>query len=369
MAKRIALVMAGGGGTRLWPASTRMRPKQVMGLRPDRPGSPSLLGATVARLDGLIAPEDIYVVTARDQVESIRRAASSVLAQNVIAEPRGKNTAPCIALGIQHLRARLGAAAEAATLLALPADHHVLDAEGLRAHLACACAHAEHGNAIVTLGIEPDHPATGYGYVERKDEALPAVPGDGGIPIYPAERFVEKPELETARAFLAAGRFLWNAGIFVMPLSRIAAELAVHCPDTWSALEPAGEALARGEHQAARTAIERAYVTVEAQPIDIAVMEKLEDLRVVPARVGWFDLGSWLSLHTALERDDDQNVVIGGAAVDSTRTLVWSDDPSIEITVLGTTGLAVVASNGRVLVVPLDRAQEVRNVAGRDDDR
>jgi mannose-1-phosphate guanylyltransferase len=358
--------MAGGGGTRLWPASTPDRPKQLMALRPDD-SSPatSLLGATIDRLEGVVDPARAYVVATKDQVEPIRRAVPSLGEDQIIAEPFGRNTAPCIALAVKHLRARLGAKAEEATLIALPADHDVTNAPAFRAHIACASAHAEAADVVVTLGIEPDRPETGYGYIERGREPLEAVPGDEGIPVFTGLRFVEKPDLERAREFLEAGCFLWNAGIFVMPLGRIAAEFERHCASTWAALEPVQAALLRGAEEGAR-ATEEAYAKIEPAPIDIAVMEKITDLRVVPASVGWFDLGSWQSVHMALEQDADENVVVRGNVTDTRESLVWNDDPNVEVNVLGMTGVAVVASAGKVLVLPLERAQDVRGLAKAD---
>jgi len=364
--ERIALIMAGGGGTRLWPASTPDRPKQLMALRPDEPSRAiSLLGATIERLRGVVDPERAYVVATEDQAEPILRAVPSLSEDQVIAEPFGRNTAPCIALAVKHLRAKLGARAESATLIALPADHDVTNAPAFRAHIACASAHAEAADVVVTLGIEPDRPETGYGYIERGHEPLEAVAGDGGIPVFDGLRFVEKPDSERARQFLEAGRFLWNAGIFVMPLSRIAAELERHCASMWAALEPVQAALARSAEEGARAA-EEAYAKIEPAPIDIAVMEKVSGLRVVPANVGWFDLGSWQSVHMALERDEHENVVVRGNVIDTTGSLVWNDDSNVEVNVLGMKGVAVVASAGKVLVLPLERAQDVRQLAKAD---
>lgn len=364
MSERIALVMAGGGGTRLWPASTPERPKQLLDpLLTSRSGS--LLGETIRRLDGVVAPSDVYVVTTREQVDSILAAVPDLTPDRIIVEPRARNTAPCIALGVIELRARRGPRVDDATLLVLPADHHVADPEEFRRLVAAACAHAENGNTVVTLGIEPDHAATGFGYIERGERALPAVAGDAGVAVFAALAFEEKPDIERARAYLETRRHLWNAGIFIMPVRRIAAELERHCPQTWQALVGC-RAVAEGvDPMDFDRALDRAYANVEAEPIDVAVMEKLDDLRVVPARMGWTDLGSWRALHGMVEPDAQGNVVItaptGSATLcDVEGSLVWSEDG--EVGVLGVRDLCIVVSGGRVLVCRRDRAEDVRSL-------
>jgi mannose-1-phosphate guanylyltransferase len=364
MSERIALVMAGGGGTRLWPASTPDRPKQLIDPLLGTP-SRSLLRDTIERLEGLVARGDVYVVTTIDQVAAIEAAVPTLTPDRIIVEPRGRNTAPCIALSVVELHARRGQEIDQATLLVLPADHHVADPEAFRHLAAAACAHAEAGRSVVTLGIEPDHPATGFGYIERGDEPLAAVPGDDGVEVFAARSFVEKPDFERARTYLRSGRHLWNAGMFIMPVGRIAEELQRHCPQTWNALTAA-----RAGFEGARS-LEQAYASVKAEPIDVAVMEKLDDLRVVPARIGWTDLGSWGAVYGIAAHDDAGNAVVtDGNAGDASATLidvegslVWSEDA--EVGVIGVRDLCIVVSGGRVLVCPRDRAQDVRALVDR----
>ena len=360
MAERIALIMAGGGGTRLWPASSKARPKQLIPGMPE-PGS-TLLGATVRRLEGLVSLDRIFVVTTREQVDGIRKVLPDLPADHVIAEPFGRNTAPCVALAAVHLSAHAGDSNP--TLIVLPADHYVGDETGFRNHLSAACAHAEAADTVVTLGIEPDHPETGYGYMERTEEALEAVTGDGGLPVFAAKRFVEKPDAVTASQYVASGRFVWNAGIFVMPLKRAVRDFATHTPETWTSLARVGEALAQGIDPG--PAASDAYGEIEPAPIDVAVMEKLTDIRVVPASVGWSDLGSWQSIAAIARRDKMGNAKVDGDGaatqiLDSEGCLVWNEDASVGI--IGVKDVAVVVSHGRVLVCPLDRAQEVRAIA------
>ena len=361
MTKRVALIMAGGGGTRLWPASTAERPKQL--LDPYLQGQ-SLLARTVERLRGITDPEDVFVVTTQAQRDAVIDAAPMVDPEHVIAEPMGRNTAPCIALGIALLRGRT----PGATVIALPSDHRVADPEGFGRVLEAACLHAERAGAIATLGIEPDHAATGFGYIERATEQQPPADGDHGIGVFGAKRFVEKPELARARAFVESGRFLWNAGIFVMPLERIERELARCIPQLWSDLFACAGDLKGAAAAEVSAIVHEAYNRAEPQPIDTAVMEQQDDLLVVPARVGWSDLGSWRAIYDAAPRaeaetEDGSAVIHSGPRPvlrDAKGCMVWAEDA--EVAVIGAEDLIIAQSGDRVLVCHKDRTQDVRSV-------
>ena len=364
---RVVVIRAGGGGTRLWPASTPTRPKQLLQLS-ERPPC-TLLAAAVERARRIAPLEWIFVVTNIALVPAVEAALPELPAANVIAEPRPRSTAPCVALALLHVRQRLrdrGCTEEQvqkATLTVLPADHHIGDLDLFTSLLELACEQAEEQGGIVTLGVEPREASTAYGYIERGPEPLAR---RGAAYVYPALRFVEKPDAVRARVFLETGHFLWNAGIFVMPLGRIADELERHARPMWRALAPVAAALlARRDPWPAAVA---AYDEITADPIDIAVMEKQRDLCVIPMRLPWTDLGSWSAMHTALPKDGRDNVVVapstaGVQLIDSEGVLVWSE--GLEVAVLGMRGVAVVISGGRVLVCPLDRAEEVRRLGER----
>ncbi len=348
--------MAGGAGSRLWPASTREHPKQVLHGLP-RPGQ-TLVGETVARIQSDISPRDTFLVTTHAQLDALRACLPQIPATNFIVEPEGKNTAPCVALMLRHLRHLYANDSSPTTVMILPADHHIANPNRFREQLRIACGHAESARCIVTLGITPTRPDTGYGYIERESTALtalalPDVAAPG--PVYRATRFVEKPNAECARAYLATGAYLWNAGIFIAPLARLCDEFSAHCQSMWTAL-----ACFQNPEQLAR-----AYAIIESQPIDVAIMEKQTDLRVVPTDVGWNDLGSWKTIAEILEHDASGNAIATQgqrvALVDSRECLVWSDAGPIGV--LGMTGIAVIQSEGRTLVCPLDRAQEVKAIA------
>jgi mannose-1-phosphate guanylyltransferase len=323
------------------------------------------LAQTLARISAVVPVESTYLVTTRDQVEMTRGAFAQLRAEQILSEPFGRNTAPCIALSLVTLRGLLGPVFDDALLIVLPADHHVSDPQEFRATLDTACIHAEQSGAIVTLGITPDYPATGFGYMELGDRPQSQLPGDGGRTVFPVRRFVEKPGSVDAQRYLESGRYVWNAGIFIMPVKRAQEEFARHCAQTWGALSALQSVIA-SDGDRARAAIEDAYQAIEPIPVDVAIMEKLTDLLVVPARVGWTDLGSWKSVHALANKDARHNAVLHTrssrvALIDVEHSLVWSEDA--DVAVIGMQNVAVVASGNKVVVCPLDRVQEVRDAA------
>lgn len=359
--------MAGGGGARLWPASTPTRPKQLMHLSQHPPHT--LMAAAVERARMLVPVERVFVVTNMALAPAIQAAVPELVARNVVVEPRPRSTAPCLALALLHVRQALREQGwteeqvERALVTVLPADHHIPAPQAFARLCQFAGEYAsEHGN-IVTLGVEPRRPSTGYGYIERGPE--PLVREDDGY-VYPALRFVEKPDAVRAQIFVESKRYLWNAGIFLMPCGRILRELGRLTPRLWGALAPVAWALAAGEDPWPATVA--AYDAVEAESIDIAVMEKQRDLCVVPMALPWTDLGSWAAMHEALPKDGQANVVIaprtaGVELIDARGSLVWSE--GLDVAVVGLSGVAVVVSGGRVLVCPLDRSEEVRRLGER----
>lgn len=352
--------MAGGGGARLWPASGPQRPKQLLDGLAGAPGS-TLLRATLDR----VAPwaDETIIVTTAQMADAITREAGELPASAILAEPEAKNTAPCVAFAIQAL---LGTHRPDTCVAILPADHHIHDASAFRAHLDAARAHARASNTVSTLGITPDRPATGYGYMEHGSTALEGVDGDHGLAVFAAQSFVEKPDAQTAARYVASGRHLWNAGIFVATLGRLAADFDRCAQRTFRALEGVRQASAAGDSNALRNAAIAGYRDVIPEPIDIAVMEKLDDIRVVPAQVGWTDLGSWASVAEAFTEDGLARFGPGRVEqLDSDGCLVWTEDPQNTVALVGCSDLAVVVVGKTVLVCPLDQAQAVREMAKR----
>jgi mannose-1-phosphate guanylyltransferase len=340
----VVAVMAGGSGTRFWPLSRRGRPKQLL----DVLHGETLLGATLARVAPLCPPERALVITAAPLVEATRAAAPALPAHHVIGEPTPRNTAPCLALAAivaQQLRPD-------ALLCLLPADHHIADPGAFRAALVAAVRAASAGE-LVTLGVVPTHPETGYGYIER-GEARP----DGAFAV---RRFVEKPDAARALAWLQGGRHLWNAGIFVGRADALLRAAFDALPALAEALGPlSAGAGGRFDSDGFAALLARQFAAAPAISIDHGVIEGRDGLVVVPLSAGWSDVGTWRSL-PELGHDGDGNFCLGDVlALDCDDAVLVSDGPLVAA--LGVRGLAVVACGDAVLVAPLARAQEVRRV-------
>lgn len=337
-----AIIMAGGAGTRFWPLSRRRRPKQLLSLFGGKP----MIAETVDRLEGLIPPERVLVVTNEVLADAVREALPSVPAENVLSEPMGRNTAPCIAMAAAAVRSAAGAEE---VMVVLPADHFIRDVDAFRATLAAAANEAE-GGAIVTLGIEPTKPETGYGYIRC---GSPLSEG-----VREVDRFVEKPDHATAMTYLQDGNYLWNSGMFCFRVDRILGEFSAQLPALAAEVDPIASALERRDASALREVFER----IEPVSIDYGVMEGAEDVRVLPASFGWSDVGHWDALPSVTATDSKGNVQMGDVvAVDCTECVLVGHDRRVLATV-GLERIVVVDTEDALLVAPRDRVQEVRRV-------
>lgn len=354
-----AVIMAGGGGTRLWPLSRTRRPKPFLPLLD---GDRSLLGAGVSRLAPLIAPEDVYVVTDARYAPLVREVAPSLPAGNIVGEPFGRNTAAAVAL-MAHAIDR----PPEEVMLVLPADQAVADEEGFRTALAAAAERAAGGD-LVTLGVEPTAPSTGYGYVIATDEAET----HAGCETFRVQRFEEKPTPERARELMASRSAFWNAGIFVWQRAAVVAGLEQHSADVsgpirdWcAAASPSGEAGWPGP------ALAETYRGLRDISIDYALLEpaSLESaVAVVPVSVGWSDLGSWSALRDQRSAEGAAVVTTEGAArvidVGSRDSLVHAAGGRTVATV-GLEGVIVVDTPDALLVISADAAQDVKAVVNQ----
>jgi mannose-1-phosphate guanylyltransferase len=343
-----ALIMAGGGGTRLWPLSRRERPKQVLPLTEDR----TLFQVTVERLHGLFPPERIYVVTGRDLAGPLHQSAPQLLAENFIIEPQGRDSGPAAGLGTFHIAQH----DPDATIAVLSADHHIAQERRFVDALRCAVDIAAEGH-IVTLGIKPSFPATGFGYIQRGD----AMKTCGEFTVYTSRRFTEKPDEATATAFLSSGMYSWNAGIFVWQAQRALSEFERQQPDMYAILE-----------QAAAVPDQRdsLWGQIKKISLDYAIMEGAQNVAVIPVDIGWSDVGTWATLFEVLARDEHGNATRskfdGHIQIDTHETLIVSDRMVVTI---GVDNLVIVDTDDVILVCHRDRAQDVRDVVQRLKER
>ena len=343
-----AVVLAGGGGTRLWPLSRMQQPKHLLHLCSEH----SMLWQTFARVRPLVPRQNLMAITVAEHAGAVLREVPDIPEENVVAEPAGRSTGPCVGLMALLIRKR----DPGAVMVSLAADHAIGDEEGFRSVLWAALRAAEEGH-LVTLGIVPDRPETGYGYIERGG-LLEQVAGHN---VYRVVRFAEKPDHDTAESFLRTGRYLWNASIFVWKVSAILAEIERLLPELHAQLVEIEPAL--GTPQQAEV-IERVWRDVRPVSIDVGVMEKANDVVVVPADIGWSDVGCWTSVADLAVTDADGNVTEGETVfLDCKDTYILSSGRLIAA--LGLQGIVIIETGDAVLVCPKERAQDVRKIVER----
>lgn len=340
-----AVILAGGGGERLWPLSTPERPKQFVELFGGKP----LIRHAADRLAGLIPPERILVITAARFVAQTRAALPMVPPENIVGEPCRRDTAAAVAVAVGMVRARGGADAVGAILTA---DQLMTPEEAFRRVLGDALAVAARSDAIVTLGVEPDHPATGFGYIARAEK----VDFGTASEFAKVERFVEKPDLETAKAYLATGRYSWNAGMFIWKASTMAAAFAAHAPEFSGLID----AVAAAPDVEAVMAVR--YPAIRATSVDYAVMEKATNILVARCAFTWDDVGGWNAIAAHFPADARGNVRLGKTAVyDAGNNIIVSDDAHVTA-VVGLENVVVVHTPHATLVCARDRAQDVKQL-------
>ncbi|NPV70527.1 MAG: NTP transferase domain-containing protein [Firmicutes bacterium] len=358
-----AVIMAGGSGERFWPLSRTDRPKQFLNFF----GEATLLQEAVRRARLITPPGNVFIVTGRAHFALVRQQVPGVPQGNVICEPVGRDTAPCIAIAA----ARIRAVDPDGVMVVLPSDHFIRDDDGFTGTIRAAIQTAKDTGGLVTIGIRPTRPETGYGYIQLSEAAgeaarEPAAGAGGGAsaaahPIR-VERFVEKPLLERAREYLASGRYLWNSGMFVWTVGAIRGAIEECIPEIAAGIRPVEEAIGGGDGDV-EAAMASCFPSLRKVSIDYGVMERATNVWVVPASFEWDDVGSWTALERVLSLDDAGNQVTGNALpVSTTNSIIGSHATGRLVATFGLDGAVVVDTPDAVLVTTKDRAADLKEL-------
>ncbi|MBN2163176.1 MAG: mannose-1-phosphate guanylyltransferase [Pontiellaceae bacterium] len=355
MAGRYAVIMAGGKGERFWPLSTSKHPKQLLALVGDKP----LIAQAVDRLEGLVPAENVFVVTNADLVEATQIAAPQLPLANVVGEPIGRDTAAAVACGGALVKAR----DPDGVFAVLTADQVMGDLNIFSSTIKGGMDLAEQNDILVTIGIKPTFPATGFGYIESGARFKTAE----GIEFRQADRFVEKPDEATAASYLETGRFYWNSGMFIWSVPALEKAFSMHCPEMAQLMNTLTDYAEKGK---IIEGMDSTYPDLKKISVDYALMEKARNIIMACGTFAWDDVGSWPALESHFDQDETGNTRIGDVeAIDSSGNIVLSENRLTAV--IGVKDLMVVQADGVTLVCPKDRAQDIKKmvVALRDKGR
>jgi len=350
-----AVIMAGGSGTRFWPRSRKNRPKQLLNIT----GDEILLKKTIELITPIVPVSRIKIVTTFLQADSVKNTVSQIPKENIIIEPFGKNTAPAISISALFIERDT----KDAVMVVLPADHYIEDKKKFHQTIMAGASQASQGDFIVTIGIPPRGPETGYGYIEA-DEVKDAKNG-----IYTVKSFHEKPDIHTARRFIKQGTFFWNSGIFIARTSTMLKEIEEYLPHNYQGLVKIRASLGTDEES---DVINNVYKEMEAISIDYGVIEKSSHVFMIKGNFGWNDVGSWPYAAQYWPKDSNKNSFIGDLiSLDSSQCIVYS--PKKPVALLGVKDLVIVEDEDALLVCKKERSQDVKKLVemlkskGRDE--
>lgn len=339
-----ALIMAGGRGERFWPKSRKNMPKQFLSLTDD---GKTMIQLTVERISPMVKIEDVYVATNRDYKELVLKQLPGIPEQNVLCEPVGRNTAPCIGLGAMHMAKKY----DDAMMFVFPSDHLIKFNKMFIRTLKDACEVAEKADNLVTIGIVPDYPETGYGYIKFDSHIM-----EGQA--YKVDRFVEKPSLEMAKEYLATEEYLWNSGMFIWKVSSILKNLQKLMPDTYGALKRIQDTIGTEQEE---TVLEKEFHGIQSQSIDYGIMEKAEDIYILLGAFGWDDVGSWLAVERIKKTNEFGNVVNGNVITVNTNNCIIQGEKKLIATV-GLEDMIVVDTEDATLICSKDHAGDIKKI-------
>ncbi len=343
--------MAGGGGTRFWPVSRMTTPKQLAKLT----GDDVMINETIKHYEGVVGRENTFIVTNEKQAELMDKVLfSEVDRSHILIEPVQRNTAPCIIYAAMTMKKLYGDA----LMAVLPADHHIANIKEYERVLDVAFETAEKLDRIVTIGIKPTFPSTGYGYIKVSDDAIAE-----NSEVYNLIQFVEKPNEEVARGYLETGKYVWNSGMFIWKASVILEAFKKYLPDTYAKMEAIYDTLRTDDEKAA---IEKTYPELEKISIDYGIMEKADGVYCIPAEFGWNDVGSWDALDAVFEKTNEGNVVVGNfEGIKTSNTVIFNKSNDKLITAIGVDNLVIVQTEDTIMVCNKDNAQDVKLMVDR----
>lgn len=341
---KTALIMAGGRGERFWPKSRKNLPKQFLSLTDD---GKTMIQLTVERILSLVKMEDIYISTNRDYKDLVRQQLPEIPEENILCEPVGRNTAPCIGLGAVHMRKKYGDA----VMYVLPSDHLIKYTSIFLGTLKDAGEVAEQGENLVTLGITPDCPETGYGYIKFLPTKMLGR-------AFEVDRFVEKPDLETAKEYVASEQYLWNSGMFIWKVSTILKNLETHLPETYRGLNRIADAIGTETEE---QVLEKEFAAFQSESIDYGIMEKAKHIYILSGSFGWDDVGSWLAVGRIKKSNEFDNVINGNAVTVDTKNCIIQGGQKLIATV-GIENIIVVDTDDALLICEKDSAGNIKKV-------
>lgn len=341
---KTALIMAGGRGERFWPKSRKNMPKQFLSLTDD---GKTMIQLTVERISPLVKLEDVYIVTNRDYKKLVLEQLPGLPEENVLCEPIGRNTAPCIGLGAVHIARKY----EDAMMFVLPSDHLIKFNKMFLRTLQDACDVADKDSNLVTIGITPDYPETGYGYIKFDSHET-----EGRA--YKVDRFVEKPSLEVAKEYLATEEYLWNSGMFIWKVSSILKNMQKFMSETYEGLLRIQAAIGTDNEE---HVLEKEFTALQSQSIDYGIMEKADDIYILPGTFGWDDVGSWLAVERIKKTNEFGNVVDGNIITVNTHNCVIQGSQKL-IAAVGMEDMIVVDTEDATLICSKDHAGDIKKV-------
>lgn len=344
-----AVIMAGGRGERFWPKSRKDKPKQFLKIVDEN----SMIQKSVKRLEGLVDHNNIYISTTNEYIQLVKEQLPQIPVENIIIEPFGKNTAPCIGLAAIHIQKKH----PNATMVVLPSDHLIKNEALFRSSIRHADTIASIGENLVTIGIMPTHPETGYGYINLGKD----MDQEYGDNVFKVKSFVEKPDIKTAHRYVESGEYLWNSGMFIWKVGTILNNFKQYQENIYNGLMKIHEVINTVEYS---NILEKEYKKFESISIDYGIMEQANRIYVLPGIFGWDDVGSWTALDRIADRDNEGNVIQGNVIIQNTRNCIIEAENKL-VVVNGMDNIIVIDTDDVILISNKDEAQNVKQVLKR----